>query len=64
MEETLTIIRAIEAHKHNARIQPTHALLKEVLQAGATLSGLQELTESGQIRLGDTINDKYITIIK
>ena len=63
MEETLTIIRTIEAHKHNAGIAPTHALLGEVLQAGATLSGLQELTESGQIRLGETVNDRYITII-
>jgi len=63
MEKTLTIIRSIEAHKHNAGIAPTHALLKEVLQAGGTLSGLQELTESGQIRLGNTVNDKYITIV-
>lgn len=63
MEETLTIIRTIEAEKAKAHKSPTHALVKEVLQAGGTLSGLQELAGSGQIRLGRTINDRYITIV-
>ena len=63
MDKTLTIICAIEAKKAQEYKAPTHALLGEALAAGATLSGLQELTESGQIRLGDTINDKYIIVL-
>lgn len=58
----LEVIAMIVDEKKARRIEPSHALLKEVLALGVTLASLQELTESGKIRLGNTLNDKYITV--
>ena len=64
------IILEITADKKARNIEPTHSMLKEVFSIanGKGLSledvrnGLNELYLSGEIEVGDTLNDKYIKI--
>ena len=62
--KTLEVIAGIVADKKAKGVWPTHALEREVIRqhAGAT-SELKELEQSGQIKFGQTINDRYITVI-
>ena len=64
------IISEITADKKQRNIEPTHALFKEVFDR-ATIEGIaaddirkgfNELFINGEIEVGRTINDKYITI--
>ena len=51
-------------------IEPTHAFFKDVfdramsegIAADEIRNGLNELFINGEIEVGDTLNDKYITI--
>ena len=64
------IISEITADKKARNIEPTHALFKEVfdratiegIAADDVKKGLNELFINGEIEVGITINDKYITI--
>ena len=64
-----TILEII-ADKKQRNIEPTHALFKEVfdratiegIAADEIRNGLNELFINGEIEVGRTINDKYITI--
>ena len=64
------IIFKIIADKKKRNIEPNHALFKEVfdratiegIAADEIRNGLNELFINGAIEVGDTLNDKYITI--
>jgi hypothetical protein len=64
------IILEITTDKKARNIEPTHALFKEVyakaISKGVSVAdvrnGLNELYLSGEIEVGDTLNDKYIKI--
>ena len=64
------IINQISNEKKARNIVPTHALLKDVfdratiegIAADEIRKGLNELFINGEIEVGRTINDKYITI--
>ena len=64
------IILKIISDKKQRNIEPTHALFKEVfcratiegIAADEIRKGLNELFIAGEIEVGRTINDKYITI--
>jgi hypothetical protein len=64
------IILEITADKKSRNIEPTHATYKEVysiaiskgLSVADVRNGLNELYLSGEIEVGDTLNDKYIKI--
>ena len=66
----LKIINQISSEKKARNIEPTHALFKEVfdqatiegIAADEIRKGLNELFINGEIEVGRTINDKYITI--
>ena len=64
------IILGIIADKKARNIEPNHATFKEVfdratiegIAADEIKNGLNELFINGEIEVGRTINDKYITI--
>ena len=64
------IINQISSEKMARNIEPTHALFKEVfdratiegIAADEIRNGFNELYLAGDIEVGRTINDKYITI--
>ena len=64
-----TILKII-ADKKARNIEPTHALFKEVfnratiegIAADEIRNGLNELYLSGEIEVGNTLNDKWIKI--
>lgn len=70
---TLEIINLIEADKKRRKVAPTHALLMEVIRKAEeyypvcareiVMAELEELVNQHIITLGDTINDKYISIL-
>ena len=65
-----SIILEITSDKKARNIEPTHATYKEVysiaiskgLSVAEVRNGLNELYLSGEIEVGDTLNDKYIKI--
>ncbi len=64
----LEVIKNIIKEKEVACVRPTHVLivkdLKWRLKNCTTIDyELKELEEKGLIQIGDTINDKYITIL-
>ena len=64
------IILEITADKKKRKIEPTHAILKEVYSIAKSKglsiedvnNGLNELYLAGAIEVGRTINDKYIKL--
>ena len=66
------IILEITAEKKRRNIEPTHALFKDVfdratiegIAADEIRNGLNELFINGEIEVGETINDKWIKIVK
>jgi len=67
----LKIINQISSEKKARNIEPTHALFKEVfdratiegIAADEIRNGLNELFITGEIEVGDTLNDKWIRIL-
>ena len=65
------IILKVIADKKVMNIEPTHALFKEVfdratiegIAADEIRNGLNELFISGDIEVGDTLNDKWIRVL-
>ena len=65
----LETITQIHANKQAQCRAPTHALLHEVIRlTGRTKHELSleaaELIKQGKIKVGDTINDKYLKLIR
>ena len=66
------IILKVIADKKQRNIEQTHALFKEVfdratiegIAADEIRNGLNELYLDGEIEVGDTLNDKWIRILK
>ena len=64
------IISEITEDKKKRNIEPTHAILKEILSIAKSKglsvedvkNGLNELFIAGEIEVGRTINDKWIKI--
>jgi len=64
MNETLELIREIELEKWLAKRRPAHALVHEVTERRPeAVEELQQLEKDGVIRIGDTINHRYIEIV-
>lgn len=62
--KTLEVIAGIVADKTAKGVWPTHALEREVKRHHSEADAeLMELEQSGQIKFGQTINDRYITVI-
>jgi len=69
----IEIINQIEADKKARKVEPTHALIREVENIAYQVHGvfakhiiiseLDRLIRDRVIIIGDTINDKYITIL-
>ena len=65
------IILEITADKKKRKIEPTHAILKEVYSIAKSKglsiedvnNGLNELFINGEIEVGDTLNDKWIRVL-
>ena len=65
------IILKVISDKKARNIEPTHALFKEVfdratiegIAADEIRKGLNELFITGEIKVGETINDKWIRIL-
>jgi len=67
MEDILIeIIRAIQNEKKQRGYAICHALKLEVYRVidGEVTMALKNLHEQGRIKIGDTINDKYILLIE
>ncbi len=70
---TLEIINQIESDKIRRHIYPEHACKIEVIKAAQAMkmifakeiieSELIELEKAGKIKIGDTLNDKYIKVL-
>lgn len=70
---TLEIINQIESDKIRRHVYPDHALVIEVIIAAQKAemlfakeiieSELNELQRVGKIRIGETLNDKYIKVL-
>jgi len=62
----IEIINWIEADKKARNIFPTHATFREILKIhGRREEAVKELNNlyvEGKIKVGDTVNDKYIRI--
>lgn len=59
-EAALEAIKEIVARKEKEGIAPTHATKLELQQA--LFNALNELYQEGKIKVGNTINDKWIVI--
>lgn len=69
----IEIINQIEADKIRLHIAPVHALKLEVIKKAQAIHGtfakaiieaeLTELVRTGKIKIGDTLNDKYIKVL-
>lgn len=61
----IEIINQIEADKLSKKIEPHHATLLEIEGVAKRLirDELNQLWSDKKIRVGDTINGKYITIL-
>ena len=65
------IISEIMAGKKQRKIEPTHALFREVMDRAAieniaadeVRKGLNELYFAGKIEVGKTLNDKWVRIV-
>lgn len=58
----LEIVRGIEQEKVKNGIAPNHATLNEITKL--VQESLRELWRQKRVKVGDTINDKYISIIE
>jgi hypothetical protein len=65
--DILGIIRHIESGNKAAKTVPSHAMLLEITKihgnAYAARDELNRLQREGKVKIGDTVNDKYVTII-
>jgi len=64
MQHTLSIIRAIESERKAANIAPTHATEAMVRERNiAAAEKLDEMERCGMIRMGRTVNSRWIKIV-
>lgn len=62
--EVLEIIREIQREKLEAKKYPTDSLVSEViLRNPEAMEELNKLEQSAVIKIGHTLNDRYIKII-
>lgn len=57
----LNIIKHLQNAKETAKIEPSHVLRVELTKE--INNALNRLHKDGKIKVGDTINDKYIKVI-
>ena len=60
-EHLLSIIKYLQTAKETAKIEPSHILSVELWNE--IKNALNRLYKDGKIKVGNTINDKYIKII-
>jgi len=63
----LEIISQIEEDKKARKVFPTHSLFREIIKIYGdekfARNELNRLYKEGKIKVGDTINDKYVLLI-
>lgn len=59
MNNVTLAIRAIKARKIAEKIEPTHAILKDLIDEGCTMPDIRKAVELGKIGYGRTLNSHY-----
>jgi len=59
MNNVILTIRAIKARKIAEKIEPTHAILKDLIDEGCTMPDIRKAVELGKIGYGRTLNSHY-----
>ena len=59
MNNVILTIRAIKARKIAEKIEPTHAILKDLIDKGCTMPDIRKAVELGKIGYGRTLNSHY-----
>ena len=59
MNDVILAIRAIKARKTAEKIEPTHAILKDLIDEGCTMPEIRKTVELGKIGYGRTLNSHY-----
>ena len=57
-----TTIERIKAEKEARKVWPTHATMKDLLNAGFTREQIREAVRAGEIGFGRTINSFYFFV--
>lgn len=55
-------IERIRAEKESRKVWPTHATMKDLLNAGFTRDQIRKAVRSGEIGFGQTINSFYFFV--
>ena len=56
MNNVILAIRAVKARKTAEKIEPTHAILKDLIDEGCTMP---EIRQAVKVGFGETINSHY-----
>ncbi len=59
MNNVILAIRAIKARKVANGIEPTFAILKDLIDEGCTMPDIRKAVKLGKIGYGETINSYY-----
>jgi hypothetical protein len=59
MNNVILAIRAVKARKTAEKIEPTHAILKDLIDEGCTMPEIRKTVELGKIGYGRTLNSHY-----
>ena len=59
MNNVILAIRAVKARKIAEKIEPTHAILKDLIDEGCTMPDIRKAVGLGKIGYGRTLNSYY-----
>ena len=59
MNNVILAIRAVKARKIAEKVEPTHAILKDLIDEGCTMPEIRKAVKDGAVGFGETINSYY-----
>ncbi len=59
MNNVILAIRSVKARKVANGIEPTHAILKDLIDEGCTMPEIRKAVKDGAVGFGETINSYY-----
>lgn len=59
MNDVILAIRAVKSRKVANGIEPTHAILKDLIDEGCTMPEIRKAVKDGAVGFGETINSHY-----